>query len=381
MRLLFRSRTTGSIGLALAAGTLVAMPAAATTHTSWSTRPSALPREVRGGVLNGVTALSPTNAWAVGYRFVSGHHLRPLIEHWDGTKWSRQASPNRTEVGTDVLAASALSPKDVWAVGTAYGRRGTRDTLVDHWDGHRWTRIPSPSPGKQASLFAVDAVTSRNVWAVGFGGPHSLIEHWDGKTWTIVPGPDPGEDGPALESVNAVSSNDAWIVGITFRRGGEATFTEHWDGTAWTRVASPNPGLRRQNELWGVTAVSANDVWAVGAYGGRRGTRTLIMHWDGTRWTTSPPARGQFATFAGVSSTSSHDVWAGGSARRKTLLTHWDGRRWTQVASPNPGHGSNLYAVSADTTTDAWAVGLRSSRGPWPDPLIEHWDGRRWALR
>src|SRR5438552_19193179 len=41
-------------------------------------------------------------------------------------------------------------------------------------------------------------------------------------------------------------------------------------GTCWSVVPSPNVGTSL-NYLWGVAAVSANDVWAVGAYIGGSG--------------------------------------------------------------------------------------------------------------
>src|SRR5215469_8327574 len=44
-------------------------------------------------------------------------------------------------------------------------------------------------------------------------------------------------------------------------------WSPHWDGTQWSIVPSPNPGAFI-NELSGVAAISANDVWAVGIYGG-----------------------------------------------------------------------------------------------------------------
>jgi hypothetical protein len=43
-------------------------------------------------VLTGVTALSATDAWAVGY-YVKGAY-RTLILHWAGTAWTKVPNPN-----------------------------------------------------------------------------------------------------------------------------------------------------------------------------------------------------------------------------------------------------------------------------------------------
>ncbi len=38
--------------------------------------------------LDGVAAISPSDAWAVGwYQNPSDANLYPLIEHWDGAEW------------------------------------------------------------------------------------------------------------------------------------------------------------------------------------------------------------------------------------------------------------------------------------------------------
>lgn len=46
----------------------------------------------------------------------------------------------------------------------------------------------------------------------------------------------------------------------------------------WTVVASPNPPSVYLNMLWGVSAVSGDNIWAVGT---TDYTSTLIVHWNG----------------------------------------------------------------------------------------------------
>jgi len=49
-------------------------------------------------------------------------------------------------------------------------------------------------------------------------------------------------------------------------------------------------------------------------------------------------------------------------------VVHWNGAGWTSMTS---GTTSDLFAVWADTTTDAWAVGTSGA--------IVHWNGTAWA--
>src|SRR5438876_703093 len=81
-------------------------------------------------------------------------------------------------------------------------------------------------------------------------------------TWDFVYSPNP-KDGPAFLGVAAVpGTNELWAVG-NYVYAYSLTMIEHWDGTSWQIVASPNHPTT-YNYLYGVTAVDANDAWAVG---------------------------------------------------------------------------------------------------------------------
>src|SRR5207244_228061 len=77
----------------------------------------------------------------------------------------------------------------------------------------------------------------------------------------------PGSTQNALKGVAVVSANDVWAVGEYSSApcciGPNQTLVEHWDGAQWRVVSTPSPGTAR---FYGVVAVGANDVWAVGEY-------------------------------------------------------------------------------------------------------------------
>src|SRR5204863_435092 len=83
--------------------------------------------------------------------------------------------------------------------------------------------------------------------------------------WTVIDSPNQGTSLINLYGVAAVSANDVWAVGAYYNGTAKQTLTEHWNGTAWSVVSSPNVGSGN-NSLSGLAAVSANDVWAVGYY-------------------------------------------------------------------------------------------------------------------
>lgn len=343
-----------------------------------------------GGDLFGVDAASASAAWAVGETQLH-HHSATVLLHWDGNSWARAASP----LPGTLWAVKALSAGNAWAVGQLETAT-TFQTLVLHWNGTRWARVASPSPGPSPvadDLYSIDADTPADAWAVGDldnngAGPtiETLVLHWNGTTWARVASPDPSRQWDSLSGVSVISRNDVWAVGNHGRDGsGSQNLILHWNGQAWTRLAGPDTG---DSLLSQVSAVSPTDVWAVGETISRSGVhKTLVLHWNGTRWARvpSPDPSPSDSELSGVSAVSGRDVWADGvfidkQSHRHTLILHWNGTRWSRVPSPSPAGllGSNLTAVSALPSGDAWAVGNVLERGN-DQTLALRWNGTRWA--
>jgi hypothetical protein len=140
--------------------------------TSWT--PIAMQTQLGPGdrLSGGLTALSPTDVWAVGAVFGADDHPRAAIAHWDGSSWQDVLSPGVTGPGVTMSqlgSVAAISPTDIWAVGES-GDEGslTFFTLTEHWDGTSWSIIPSPNPpGNRNELFGVTALSDGTVAAVG----------------------------------------------------------------------------------------------------------------------------------------------------------------------------------------------------------------------
>lgn len=318
--------------------------------------------------LRGTDALSSNDVWAVGYETSCVSTDCPpqtLIEHWDGTRWSIFSG---TQLGR-LNAVEAIASNDVWAVG-----EGSAGALTMHWDGTQWNYIPSPNLGV---LNGVAAASANDVWAVGYTYAgfitESLILHWDGIQWSRVSAPDP--QYYLLNAVTVVASNDVWAVGGSRGYGPAARARAlHWDGTQWSIVPVPTSQFL-EISLYAIDAVSANDIWVVGAYGIDDGVvcvGTLTMHWDGIEWSitnTGPPC----GKLYGVVALSANDVWAvgySGTYVQYRLIQHWDGITWRAVSISDPAPYISYYAITAISAADIWAVG---------GEVIEHWDGSRWS--
>jgi hypothetical protein len=336
------------------------------------------------GQLNAVAATSASSAWAVG--FANGE---ALVEHWNGKAW-KFVSVLRLGASGDLYGVAAVSARNAWAVGYLPGPTGSA-TLIAHWNGTTWKRVASPNPGPDGSILQSVATTSAsNAWAVGeSGGEKTVIVHWNGRAWKRVASPSPGAQGSFLYGVTATSATNAWAVGYADNQGTFTSLILHWNGKVWTRVPSANPA--GQPVLYGVTATSGKNAWAVGYTAVHaEAFKTLIEHWNGKTWKQVPspdPVTVSASALTwnilqSVSATSARSAWAAGYSEKalqgsKTMILHWNGTAWKKAASPNPFCATcdSLFGVVASSASRAWAVGTLNTGG---EAVILRWNGAAW---
>ena len=71
--------------------------------------------------LKGVTCVSASECWAVGYYYNGILPVQTLIERWDGTSWAIVASPNTSATqSNELFRVTCVSASECWAVGNYY---------------------------------------------------------------------------------------------------------------------------------------------------------------------------------------------------------------------------------------------------------------------
>jgi hypothetical protein len=331
-----------------------------------------LPQGLPGVNLTDVATLSRTLTWAVGSYYGQG---APKILRWDGASWADEQAPLPEGVLNGVTAISAT---DAWAIGFD----NVIEPLAMHWDGTSWSRVPTPMPGSYHYMYDIDGAATDDVWAVGNysdsrGFIHPLALHRDGTTWSVADVPEAQGGNNIFYAVDAVATDDVWAVGI--RGAGPFQFQpliDHWDGVAWS-VVPVGPLAGDSNQLRGVSGTSAGDAWAVGFYGDP--VRPLIEHWDGTGWTQVDGSVPDDTETFDVAAISASDAWATGIRLSDQLgfTLHWDGRQWRVVAEPHFGQQSAVLSISASSSGDVWAVGQYWPPGSTNYPLTLHNKGCR----
>lgn len=395
-RLIPAALATGA-SLALLAGTAMA------ATPTWTVVPSVNPSAT---TLNAVSARTAADAWAVGQFQGAGDDagLQIFAERWNGAHWQQVPTPNIVRQDERLLGVSASGPNDAWAVGNTNSiSAASHDTLAAYWDGTAWTITPTPtaaSGGRLASLYGVADLGPANAWAVGQGkDARPLAEHWDGTAWSVVPVPVPAVPSgtsfanAVLSSISAVSPTDIWAVGTTtaIQNVNKAvtrfTLAMHYNGTAWSIVKTVNTA--EPTGLSGVTAISANNAWAVGnGFNNVHDTsatvanKAVIEHWNGTAWSivTSPAG---LISVDRISAASATDIWASGQAPQQTIggipvpvarTLHWNGIVWSVMPGPTGSDpNTQVTGLSALPSGEAWATGATfSATGAAATAFIAH---------
>jgi hypothetical protein len=176
-----------------------------------------------GSNLSSVSASSASNAWAVGTSTTGA-----LVLHYNGHKWAAvkiptaMASPAPNQVSTS-------SPSNVWLSSGA---------TVLHWNGHKFSEVPLMLP-TEAGVSTITTGSAKNVWLAGTittTRTKTFILHGNGHKWTRVKSPSPFYSS-YISSI-ATAGSHAYVVGYgsgkTFTNGlTEKSFALRFAGGKW----------------------------------------------------------------------------------------------------------------------------------------------------
>jgi hypothetical protein len=328
-----------------------------------------------------VSCASPTACTAIG-SYVDPTELGGglLVERWNGRHWSLVRPPKDVSRFRGVSCPTAR-------VCTVVGSDAQQTPLAARWSGASWViqRLPLPTGATGSVLSGVSCTSRRACTAVGSVNEtaaaglvvRTLVERWNGKRWSVQPAPTPTvcQQGHCYTiggflGVSCASATVCTAVG-TYRvpADQQRVLVERWDGKRWTIQPSPTP-QRRPSALTLVSCPSVTACMTVRSSGGGE----LFEHWVGKRWTVYPG--GTTANLTGLSCPTTSACTAVGSLPgRGGLVERWNGKDWSDQPTANPG---NLGGVSCTSATVCTAVGSSyNSADGIAAPLAERWKGHR----
>jgi hypothetical protein len=155
--------------------------------TAWTVVPAPTP------FFTALHARAPNDVWAMWYEYeLNEGHVHAI--RWNGVQWE-EVPTNMTTFGSLAVAEgiTAIGPDDAWAVGIAYG-----NGFAFRWSGTgEWWRVPVPDPngGYTSLLMSVSAAAADDVWAVGWAYSlqsnlrRTYIVHYAGECAATTPTP------------------------------------------------------------------------------------------------------------------------------------------------------------------------------------------------
>ena len=262
--------------------------------------------------LNGVWAVTATEAWAVGES--------ATILHYAGGSWAPTQNP-ATEILYGVWASAA---NDVWAVGEK-GR-------IVRWNGTSWVNLQS---NVTSTLRGVFGASKTDVWVVGDSpllGASGVLLHWDGANLMQI-------GGLPTSNFNAV-----------------------WAKTGQVFVAGDNGILlRQQGANWPAintkTSMSLRAVWGIDTMGAiAAGDSGTVLYFDGSA---IHSISGTSSDWLGLTSkpSGSSSVLLVGDVNVLQIASPWSAT--SQLAT---GTGVMLSAANG-SGKNVWVAGSRGSVG------------------
>lgn len=252
--------------------------------SSWAMQSPATLRELRGAFLHAVSCSSPAHCTAVG-----STECGQLIARWNGARWSIQPNPRvfRRCAGVndspDLMGVSCPSRKFCVAVGAMESPSGgssgnglDQAPLIERWDGAKWSvQIAGDPLSYGGPISAVSCTAKRFCLAVG-----AQSWRWNGTKWLSaeLPGPDEAfyEGG-----VSCTSQPVCMAVGDDSTTDLVAA---QWNGRRWSIRHLPT-GLDSYPDLYSVSCTSSTACTAVGDHNVGNGVwQALAEHWDGRSW-------------------------------------------------------------------------------------------------
>jgi hypothetical protein len=312
------------------------------------------PRLSPAASVESVAARSARNVWLVGFAYRSPADDGMGSWHWNGKRWVGVGVKGLTATVSPVFSV-ASSGRDAWAVGrTATGALALHwnQRFRDHLGYTWWARVPVPRAFGRAGLNSVAMISGRDIWAAGDG----IVLRWRGS-WSRVATPPFVNSWTGIAVTRIAVTSGVWITG--YDQDLDQWRAARWTGAGWS-ASTVATGLIHARPGLNIAALSSSDAWIVGR-SPQKNCRALVVHWDGSSWSAVaglPLPPGVASELSGIVARTASDVWAVGSylssGATRSLVLHWNGARWSRLAAP--GTGLSEVAV-VPGSRQAWAVG------------------------
>ena len=208
---------------------------------------------------------SPRDVWVFGNKLIGGTtfnpRFRPYAANFNGRRWRTVPVPGRA----DIVAVSALSRSNMFAVTGPVDSGAAAAPRVLHWDGNAWAAGPvQPRLSRHAMFYTILAQSDASLWIGGSAPINSkettdAVRHWDGTSWSNAtpPGARSGLEDLVV-SLAGDGRGGLWALGLDYSSGTDQLW--HNTGGTWSAPVTPHRSI---GQLAAVPGSTLN--WAVGS--------------------------------------------------------------------------------------------------------------------
>jgi hypothetical protein len=235
-----------------------------------------------------VAASSVKNAWIFPALASARYCSYNYALGWDGRAWHRSDFPAKMTVQTAV----AFSRKDVWAFGTPVGNVDLLIRYAARYDGRTWHRVQLPGPA-----FAVSALSKRDMWAIGPSQRTAakpltrqtiIAMRWTVRSWHTMVLPKirahAGHSHIDQAQVTIAGPDNVWWSYEESQGDRSWVRLLRWDGASWHHITVP-----ASIEHIDATAQDGHGgLWLLGDIDNLNWPQQYWYHYSDGRWTWRP---------------------------------------------------------------------------------------------
>jgi hypothetical protein len=264
----------------------------------------------------------------------------------------------------------ATSGKNAWAFGgsdESYGNGTTQQIEGAHWTGSSWHTVSLPTAAD--FIVAASAPAASDIWAVT---AHGDVLHYNGESFPVAHRF--GSGPQQLTGVLAFSARNVWTFGSGGGNPGYGAY--HYNGSSWKAETGD------AKSIFTASAVSASDIWAID---GPSSPQSGVIRYNGSKWVQQSGSALSGVTFRGIEAVSASSVWITATSQSSTFepyLLHYNGKSFSKAKIPwsveatqitSDGRGG-LWILAHDSDGTTYAL-HRTSKGAWSRTEIGPGDG------
>ena len=302
--------------------------------------------------LTNIWGTDDSNVFAVGDdvdgELIDSISYPGVILHYDGEKWEKMSIPKVAKLTS------------IWGTGEdnifSVGLGGT----ILHYNGASWQTIFSPTA---SDLFDVFGFSETEIYAVGMDG----LFVYDGNNWQIINELNPKKnlEWKSLSKIWGTAANNLYVM--------DNTEVYHYNGQSWKIITSDSDLIGKPLALW-INSETNDELYMIqeSLSGNISNLTDMLVYFKANIWAKSivelsSELNGYNYYFGGLNGNKSSNLYAVAfavkqltdpTATDKSLIMHYDGTKWEKQFFAAPFGLTNIWVADSN---EVFSIGIKGA--------------------